>query len=85
MGQLKPVIFGKRAHIAALNAVGRQIAYEEGWDVLDMDALTAQLPPNKTFRGDGYHPVDTVNLSALNLILNEVTQRDRAKWKTTHQ
>ncbi len=76
MGQLHGAIFGKRSHIAALNAVGRQVAREEGWDLLDMDVMTAQLTPAIVFRDDKFHPVDAVNKAALNVMLNAMVQRE---------
>lgn len=69
-GQLHAFIFGKRGHMAALNAVGRQVAHEEGWALLDMDLMTAQLPAATVFREDRFHPADAINLAALNVILN---------------
>lgn len=76
VGQLHGAIFGKRSHIAALNAVGRQVAREEGWDLLDMDVMTAQLTPAIVFRDDKFHPVDAVNKAALNVMLNAMVQRE---------
>ena len=45
---------GKRGHVAAMTAIAIQVAKEEGWGILNMDDVVAQLPPQILFLPDGF-------------------------------
>ena len=64
---------GKRGHFAAMTAIAMQVAREEGWGVLNMDQLVAQLPPKTLFLPDSFHPAIYVSLAGLNVLLNTLT------------
>ena len=61
---------GKRGHVAAMTAIAMQVATEEGWGILNMDTLVAQLPPATLFLPDGFHPQVFVGFAGLNVLLN---------------
>ena len=64
---------GKHGHIAAMTAIAMQVAKDEGWSVLNMDRVVAQLPPKTLFLPDGFHPLPYVSLTGLNVLLNTLS------------
>ena len=64
---------GKRGHFAAMTAIAMQVAREEGWGILNMDQLVAQLPPKTLHLPDLYHPAVYVGFAGLNVLLNTLT------------
>lgn len=64
---------GKRGHVAAMTAIAMQVAREEGWGILNMDQLVAQLPPKILFLKDAFHPAVYVSLAGLNVLLNTLS------------
>ena len=61
---------GKRGHVAAMTAIAMQVAKEEGWRILNMDHIVAQLPPRTLFLPDNLHPQLFVSFASLKLLLN---------------
>ena len=64
---------GKRGHFAAMTAIAMQVAQEEGWGILNMDQLVAQLPPVTLFMPDTFHPKVNISLAGLNVLLNALS------------
>ena len=56
-----------------MTAIALQIAKEEGWRILDMNSVVAQLPPKTVFLPDAFHPNIYISLAGLNMMLNTLS------------
>ena len=66
---------GKHAHIAEMNAAGRQLAAVHGLELIDVETMSVGFNTAKEYLSDWLHTKDFFNYSLLNVYLNMVKDK----------
>lgn len=81
-------LLGKHSHVVDLNAVGRDMARRHGWEVIDMESLSARFHHHTFFLRDHHHPDKKMLWTALNMMLNLYQNTCQARepiWEVADQ